>query len=1367
MISPSVQVCHVQTGRRKISKAKSTHPKVQEPPAGTIAVNESDTNADTCCLGKNFIVQSYTNRTVDVYSYDTSAAPIQDVPIVTGITAWDCPSTGTTYLLVFNEALYYGNKLNHTLINPNQIQHNGIDYWDNPYDHRRGLCIDIDRGPAIPLALDGTKVSFQSRAPTQYELDTCEYVEMTSSVPWDPHDVKLGEMSAMRQKQDDTTDSDEFLNSIDPSLIMLKEMSTRHIQANNYIDVTAEDIPARHSFISNDQHKKLTAESISELWGIGKSRAMATIDATTQFGTRSAILPLSRRYCADRRYNLKRLDGDFSTDSLYAEVKSLLGNKYAQIYSMRNGFSAIYPIEDLSGDTIGYTLKDFSHDFGIPGRLKLDGFLSQIGKRTLMMKTIRENQIKYHISEPYNPNQTPAEGLIREAKKRWYRIMIKKGVPKRLWDFGLVWISETGNLTVSSSRYANGQTPLEIVTGETPDISEYTDFGFYDRVWFRSNGGIAEPQIGRWLGVSHKVGPLMSYWILPQSGIPISCITVQRITNAEIATDEIKAKLKIYDSKINEKMKAKDIDNGKEMGEQPAWNRLSLDKEDNDFIEEFNRVISDASVPDAEEYTPDTFDGYLSMQIGLPRGPDDELHYAKVKRRAVDEDGKPVGKSSNNPLTDTRQYEVEFEDGSIEILCANIIAENVLAQVDEEGHRQMLLREIIDHRIDTSQAIPKEKGEYTNKHGVKSKIRTTKGWEMCVKWRDGSTDWVSLKDIKQSYPVEAAMYARDNGIHEEPAFAWWVPYTLKKQKRILSKLKSKYWQRTHKYGIEIPKSVEEAYAIDDKNGNTLWRDAIEMEMKRIRDAFKLYHGNPEELIGYQEITTHFIFDIKLGENFRRKARLVADGHKTETPSHVTYSSVVARDSVRICLLAAALNDLEVMSADIENAYLTAPCAEKIWTRGGPEFGSEAGEPFLVVNALYGLKSSGAAFRSFLAAKLDDMGFKSTLADPDVWIRPMVKPDGEEYYQYMLVYVDDLLCIAHDATAPLREVMSDFKFKKDAIEPPEIYLGARLQAKDLNGRKMWTMSSQDYTKAIIANLEERLTKKRSNAKLPSKSVKTPIASAYVPEFDLSEELRGDDITMFQELIGELRWAIEIGRVDILTEVSILSAYQASPRQGHLEQVIHIYGYLKKYEKLTLYFDPQIPVLGNIATFDSHTPEIFKEQYRDAEEQVPNNMPTPRGRMVSTTAYVDASHAANKMTRRSHTGFILFVNRAPIIWYSKRQNTVESSTFSSEFIALKTCMESVVSLRYKLRMFGIPFEGPTQVLCDNQGVVDNTSKIESKLNKKHNAIAYHAVRWAVAAATIIVGKIDGEWNLADAMTKRLTALRREFLFGSWTY
>ena len=75
---------------------------------------------------------------------------------------------------------------------------------------------------------------------------------------------------------------------------------------------------------------------------------------------------------------------------------------------------------------------------------------------------------------------------------RWYRIMTKNNVPKRLWNFGYIWVYENGNLSVSSSRYANGRTPMEIITGETPDISEYTDFSFYDWVTFKQNAGLGE-----------------------------------------------------------------------------------------------------------------------------------------------------------------------------------------------------------------------------------------------------------------------------------------------------------------------------------------------------------------------------------------------------------------------------------------------------------------------------------------------------------------------------------------------------------------------------------------------------------------------------------------------------------------------------------------------------------------------------------------------------------------------------------------------------------------------------------------------------------------------------------------------------------
>ena len=130
----------------------------------------------------------------------------------------------------------------------------------------------------------------------------------------------------------------------------------------------------------------------------------------------------------------------------------------------------------------------------------------------------------------------------------------------------------------------------------------------------------------------------------------------------------------------------------------------------------------------------------------------------------------------------------------------------------------------------------------------------------------------------------------------------------------------------------------------------------------------------------------------MGVNFRRKARFIAGGHTTDVPRTLTYASVVSRDSVRIALTMAALNGMKVMACDIQNAYSTSNCREKIWTRAGPEFGSEAATIF-IVKALYGLKSAGAAFRALLAETLYDLGYSPTKTDPDVWLRPAVKVNG--------------------------------------------------------------------------------------------------------------------------------------------------------------------------------------------------------------------------------------------------------------------------------------------------------------------------------------------------------------------------------------
>jgi hypothetical protein len=296
------------------------------------------------------------------------------------------------------------------------------------------------------------------------------------------------------------------------------------------------------------------------------------------------------------------------------------------------------------------------------------------------------------VLAPRRPNENPAEGAIRDIKKRWYQIMTKKNVPRRLWDYRISWVCETGNVsTVNSSRYAHQRTPLEIITGETPDISEYVDFGIYDWTIFKTNAGVAPPELCGWLDVSHRVGRVMSYWALPPSGIPISCTVVQRLMNLEQQTTEWKQKMSTFDADLQVKFAAHSSDISNSTHNVPQSKLLDLDGEDPEFIEEFTRFIDSDAIPhnddghhDPEVGTPDP---YLHMELSLPRGSDDDLHHARVKYRAVDVEGQPVGQPSNNPLMDSRQYEVKFLDGETEILTANIIAENPLSKVNEEGHR--------------------------------------------------------------------------------------------------------------------------------------------------------------------------------------------------------------------------------------------------------------------------------------------------------------------------------------------------------------------------------------------------------------------------------------------------------------------------------------------------------------------------------------------------------------------------------------------------------------------------------------------------------------------------------------------------------
>lgn len=220
--------------------------------------------------------------------------------------------------------------------------------------------------------------------------------------------------------------------------------------------------------------------------------------------------------------------------------------------------------------------------------------------------------------------------------------------------------------------------------------------------------------------------------------------------------------------------------------------------------------------------------------------------------------------------------EIEFPDGSTDIVTANLIAENLFSQIDEEGYQHQILKEITDCRF-RDDAIKPEDGFVQTYSGQQGPKITTKGCEMQVTLTDCSSTWIPLKDIKVSNLLIVTEYAVTHKLGNQPCFNWWMCKTLKTRDMIIKNVKSGCWKKTNKCGIELPHSVEAALAIDKKIGTTFWADALGKEMKNVIVAFDF----PEDGTvppGFKMIKCHMVFDIK--SSLVRKARFVAGGDLT-------------------------------------------------------------------------------------------------------------------------------------------------------------------------------------------------------------------------------------------------------------------------------------------------------------------------------------------------------------------------------------------------------------------------------------------------------------------------------------------------------
>ena len=1380
-------VCKIITSNRRV--VHRVRKRDREEISWDAAPSEIDNHADTHCFGCNFRVLHFTTQQCTVAPFLSEYPEQMDIPICSAGTAYQLES-GETVILMFGQGLWFGNRMERSLINPNQCRAFGIKICDDPTDEHRSLGIEADANSFIPMRMTGSTCGFLSRCPTDEELEECRYILLSDEEVWDPSQ-DVFHICAMEEEQHGNFNMSRSIRQISmhPSLPPITEtrtdvhfgefdrlISSVNLNLTNHLQESITKQAKVKAAYSEKRHSGVSAEELSRMWGIGLSKAKATLEATTQENVRSAILPLTRRYRTDlMSQKLKRLRAKFYTDTLFMDETSTKGNTCAQLYADGDGFVHVYPMQ--SKKQAGESLHQFVNDVGIMNELCSDNAPEQTGANSEFVKATRKYRIKTSTIEPHSPWQNKAEGQIRIVKGRALRRAARRRVPKRLWDYGLVYEAQIYSRTAGT----DGRTGMERLTGDTPDISDWIDFEFYDLVWYRFNQDDKAPKIGRWLGVANAIGSALNYWILTHNGNIISRTTVQHPTATEVQKPEVQTMIRQFHEEVHRRLGEDDIIDYNDV------NVFIYDDEPGDpaqgddgtyygipGIEEADDIVRGAN----EDEESSTYDQYIGVEVQLPDNKGVN-RMARVRKRIRDENNNPEDGGSYKPWADHSTYEVEFADGTTSVLTANIIAQNMLSQVDTEGHHFQLLQEIVDHRSD-GRAIKKSNGYHISKSGSRKPKITTVGWKLQVEWKDGSMSWVDLKDLKESNPLELAEYAVANRIDDEPAFNWWVKSALKTRDRIIAKLerrnigakkaKNKYWRTTHKFGIEIPKTVDEALEIDRKTGTDYWEKAIRKEMTNVRIAFEELKGvTPEQMRtgkvkpGYSFCSTHMIFDIKMDGKFTRKARLVADGHKTEAPSSLTYSSVVSRDSVRIAFMIAALNDLDVCACDIGNAYLNANCREKLWTIAGAEFGPEdKGKVMIIARALYGLKSSGAAWRAKLAETLDSLGYKPTQSDPDVWLKKAVKPNGDEYYKYMLVYVDDVLHLAHDPLEDMKRLNQVYRLK-EGFGPPDRYLGANVEKVQLkNGKECWSMHSGDYLKGAIKGIDDELQSEYNRCLKQYGKGSRPFPQSYHPELDVTRELDSDGISKYQQLIGTLRWAIELGRIDIYTEVSCLSQYLCSPREGHLDALYQIFRYLQvslnKGRVGRLVFDGTMEESPKEAFswINETTKKEWLDFYPDAEELRPRNAPEPLGNDIVIRVYVDANHAGNLKNRRSHTGLIIYVNNSPIMWFSKRQNTVESSSFGSEFVALRIATELIEALRYKLRTFGVRVESPTEIYCDNKSVVQNSSVPESTLSKRHNAICYHRVREAQAAEIIKVGWIEGIRNLADLFTKTTLAI-----------
>jgi len=412
---------------------------------------ELDSHADTCTVGSHCQIISYTAKNCHVSPYHSKYKAIENVPIVQAGVTYVHPETSIKYILIINQALYI-KELPNALINPNQLRANGLIVDDCP----QHLAPDPEIATHsiqvpnqklhLPLQLKGILSYLPVHYPSDEELNTCPWIELTADSEWNPKCESFQENEQLLlQGQGYVTEKHRVIGSIQPT----SGSHTPPLQIPLPSELSIVSLTSLVATQSSPRKSSVSPIKLATKWNIGLETAQRTIQATTQLAIRQAIHPLQRRFYTEiMQLHYPRLGGHhgkFHTDTFFARTASLTNCTMAQVYTNDVDFSKIFPIK-AKGD-VPDTLIVFMQDVGIPLALHSDDAKELTQGR--MGEIVRKAWIKPTQSEPYSPWQVRAELCNRELKKavRYAYALYKTNAPGQLWDYFAAYHSEIRNLT--------------------------------------------------------------------------------------------------------------------------------------------------------------------------------------------------------------------------------------------------------------------------------------------------------------------------------------------------------------------------------------------------------------------------------------------------------------------------------------------------------------------------------------------------------------------------------------------------------------------------------------------------------------------------------------------------------------------------------------------------------------------------------------------------------------------------------------------------------------------------------------------------------------------------------------------------------